>query len=114
MRGQLNMCLMAAEMLRAPLETSLPFPQVRESSAVLCFIELRLALPGRCGVSTCKSDTIGRISFRSTFERKGSSAVEWFKAKQILSINNSFGMSFGVSSLPGGRGSIRQRVVACW
>ncbi|CAN0183838.1 unnamed protein product, partial [Pylaiella littoralis] len=27
MRGQLNLCLMAAEMIRAPLETSLPFPQ---------------------------------------------------------------------------------------
>lgn len=27
MHGQLNLCLMAAEMFRAPMETSLPFPQ---------------------------------------------------------------------------------------
>ncbi|CAM9264298.1 unnamed protein product, partial [Ectocarpus sp. 12 AP-2014] len=27
MRGQLNLCLMAAEMFRAPMETSLPYPQ---------------------------------------------------------------------------------------
>lgn len=31
MDGQLNMCLMAAEMFRAPLEISLPFPQVNIS-----------------------------------------------------------------------------------
>lgn len=28
MRGQLNLCLMAAEMFRAPMEMSLPYPQV--------------------------------------------------------------------------------------
>ena len=28
MNGQLNLCLMAAELFRAPMEVSLPFPQV--------------------------------------------------------------------------------------
>lgn len=34
MNGQLNLCLMAAEMFRAPLEISLPFPQVRQKQYV--------------------------------------------------------------------------------
>lgn len=37
MGGQLNLCLMAAEMFPAPLETSLSFPQVTTSADFMAF-----------------------------------------------------------------------------
>ncbi|CAM9135050.1 unnamed protein product [Scytosiphon promiscuus] len=54
MRGQLNLCLMAAEMFRAPLETSLPFPQ-RECDYA-SFTPETLGGPGLEGVGLWTDD----------------------------------------------------------
>lgn len=55
MDGQLNLCLMAAELFRAPMETSLPFPQVsvgRSPSQLFSSVKLNVARATR-GEGSC-------------------------------------------------------------